>query len=152
MSKNKSPRNVRIKAESSPELPRRAIGEIADWMLDLARRSADGEREDLAAIERVRRATHAAIGGRKVRIPSERDIIIAASHVVTAVERDLGIDGLGAAVASSFDVLTNTPVEATPLEFMPGCGSPVRTTVPSLPARTCPHRGPLVAPYRRCAP
>ena len=136
----------------SPQLPLRAIHEIADWMLDLARRNADGDREGLAAIERVRRAAHAALDGRKYRTPTERDLLSVVSLVVTAAERDLGVTGLSDALATSFDVLS---LQAEPThEVTPHTWPPVMPLVrhPTLPIRTCAHRGPLVVASPRCVP
>ena len=146
--RNPSNRN----AACAPELPLRAIHEIADWMLDLARRNADGDREGLAAIERVRRAAHAALDGRKYRTPTERDLLSVVSLVVTAAERDLGVTGLSDALATSFDVLS---LQAEPThEVTPHTWPPVMPLVrhPTLPIRTCAHRGPLVVPSRRGVP
>ncbi len=140
----------------APELPIGAIHEIADWMLDLARRSADGDREDLAAIERVRRAAHAALDGRRYRTPTERDLLSVASLVVTAAERDLGVAGLSDAMATSFDVLSlrDEPAGLPPVAPMPSvrrCPSPI-VRAHTLPFHTCAHRGPLLAPSLRCVP
>ncbi len=124
MTKPKTKTNSKpTKAKAAPELPLRAMHEIGDWLLDLGRRNADGDREDLATIERVRRAAHAAIDGKKYRT-TERDLLTVVSLVVTAAERDFGIAGLSDAMATSFDVLS----------------------------LQCPHRGPLVAPTVRCNP
>ncbi|MBE7450530.1 MAG: hypothetical protein HS111_17015 [Kofleriaceae bacterium] len=143
----------------APELPIGAIHEIADWMLDLAQRSADGDREDLAAIERVRRAAHAALDGRRYRTPTERDLLSVASLVVTAAERDLGVAGLSDAMATSFDVLSlrDEPVGLAPVPPMPPMPIVRRGPSPivrahTLPYHTCAHRGPLLAPSLRCVP
>ncbi len=150
-------RNQTRDTSNEPELPLRAIHEIADWTLDLARRNANGDREDLAAIERVRRAAHAALDRRKVRAPTERDLLTVASLVVTAAERDFGITGLSDAMATGLDVLSlqSEPMhEITPMPIAPRTWPPVMPLVrhPTLPIRTCAHRGPLMAPFVRCVP
>jgi hypothetical protein len=118
------------KHNKTPELPLRAMHEIADWLLDLGRRNADGDHEDLATVERVRRAAHAAIDNKKYRT-TERDLLTVVSLVVTAAERDFGITGLSDAMATSFDVLSLQPER---------------------PIATCPYRSPLVARSLRCIP
>jgi hypothetical protein len=124
-----------------PELPLGAIRQIADWFFDLGRLGADGDRDDLATVERVRRAVHAGLAGRSYRVPTERDVVTVASLAVTAAERDLGVAGLSSAVASSFDVLTYASAQASPDDLGDEPG-----------VYTCPHRGPAFAPFLRCVP
>jgi len=139
-------------SNATPPLPRKAMHQITDWLFDLGERNADGDREDLATIERVRRAAHATIDGKPCRT-TERDLLTVVSLVVTAAERDFGIEGLSDAMATSFDVLSlqNEPVPLPPLHMFTH-SRPVRVRVPTLPIATCPHRGPLVAPSLRCVP
>lgn len=137
---------------AAPALPRKAMHQITDWLFDVGQRNADGDREDLATIERVRRAAHATIDGKPCRT-TERDLLTVVSLVVTAAERDFGLEGLSDAMATSFDVLSlqDEPVSLAPMHMFPH-SRPMRVRVSTLPIATCPHRGPLVAPSVRCVP
>ncbi len=144
-----------------PELPLDALGEIADWLLELAGRGADGDQADLATVERVRRAVHRGIAGRPIRHLSERDVVTVASLLATYAERDLGLEGVGAAMAVGYDVVDHAPHHGAPIDVFERAAETLAEMMldedalelaAELPGRTSRHRGPRIATFRRCVP
>jgi hypothetical protein len=144
-----------------PELPLAAIGEIADWLLDLACRGADGDQDELATVERVRRAVHRGLAGRPIRQLSEHDVVTVASLLATYAERDLGLEGVGAAMAVGYDAVDHAPRHGAPIDVFERAAERLAEMVldedalelaAAPPHRTSTHRGPRIATFRRCVP
>lgn len=130
MSKNKSvARKSSVTIDNQlPQLPLRALREISDWLLDLAAHGADEDQEDLATVDRIRRVVHQGLAGRPIRQVSERDLLTVASLLATCAERDLGVPGIGAAMAVGYEAADHSHL------------------------RGCPLHGPTPVPFRRCVP
>ena len=62
-----------------------------DWALDLARKLARGDEEELEAIERTRGYLHDWLAGRPVEIEMN-DVLTTLAILFAAIELDLGID------------------------------------------------------------
>ncbi len=161
MSKTKTTARPHRSANRHPELPLAALGEIADWLLDLAGRGADGDHEDLATVERVRRAVHRGLAGRPIRQLSERDVVTVASLLATYAERDLGLEGVSAAMAVGYDAVGHTPRHGAPIDVFERAAERLTEMMldedalelaAALPRRTSPHRGPRIATFRFCVP
>jgi hypothetical protein len=85
------------------ELPIGALLEIGDWMLDHAVAGTNGDPDDLAVVERVRRFMHRTIEGGIAETPTESDLLTAVALAVTAMEKRHGVVGLGQSVAEAID-------------------------------------------------
>jgi hypothetical protein len=92
-----------------PQVPTKALLEIADWLLDLAATAAYGCHDDLAAVERMRRYLHAVVEKKPRSIPSEEEFLTVIAMAVVALEKRHGLHGLRDQVAAGLDAATHGP-------------------------------------------
>ena len=67
------------------------LQDAIDWALDIAKRLADGDEEEIEAIERTRGYVYAWLEGRRVDIDMN-DVLTTLAILFAAIELDLGID------------------------------------------------------------
>ena len=67
------------------------LQDAIDWALDIAKRLADGDEEEIEAIERTRGYVYAWLEGRRVDIDMN-DVLTTLAILFAAIEIDVGID------------------------------------------------------------
>ena len=98
------------------------LQDAIDWALDIARKLADGDEEEIDAIERTRGYVHAWTDGRRVEVDMN-DVLTTLAILFAAIEIDLGIDS-----APIFEPLRRFPS----MLYLPGA---VRDELPTVVIR-----------------
>lgn len=66
----------------------RAVREPIEWLLTLAHRLADGESEEIAAVDRLRAAFHAALAGRAIGVRMQ-DALVAFALLLSSLDPEI---------------------------------------------------------------
>ncbi len=106
--------------------------QVTDWLLDVAR-SRTADPADIEAIDRVRAAAHATLGGASPcprHGASEEDILVVLGILLTAFEADLGVSGLAPLFGAVYDIadpLIDRVVQIARASVRASATSPTRT-------------------------
>ena len=103
------------------------LQDAIDWALDIAKRLADGDEEEIEAIERTRGYVYAWLEGRRVDIDMN-DVLTTLAILFAAIEIDVGIDS-----APIFEPLRRLPS----VLHLPGAA---RDELPTVVIRRYPRR------------
>jgi uncharacterized protein YcaQ len=82
----------------------RAVREPIEWLLTLAHRLAAGEAEEIAAVDRLRAAFHAALAGRAIGVRMQ-DALVAFALLLSSLDPDIVHDDIAACAADGVVML-----------------------------------------------